>query len=758
MRRGGGWQFALAFVAGCLVAPWLPALPGPATLIALAAVAGVGCAFDATRLPAIGLLGGCWFLAAAVWQVDQQWPQERAGEVVSVTGTVVDLPRRRDESVRLLLAVDVAASSSGAPERILVRWYRPRHRPEPGSRWRMRLRLDPPSGRDNPGAFDYQRYLLARRIGAVASVRGDPVLLADEGHRRWLDRRRQHLADVIQSETVNLDVAALERALGVADRSAIRPELAERLRQTGTAHLLAISGLHVGMVAGMAGLVAAWLAAPLALVTSRLDRRRVAVVAGLIAALGYAGLAGFSLPTQRALVMLAVIAVALLARRSLAPSRALLLAMLAVLAFDPLAPLATGFWLSFAAVAVLIWAFAWRSAPEGRWLTGLLRAQLVIMVGLLPLNVGLFGQLVPGALLANLVAIPLVGVVVLPALLVEMSSVLLGLPATPAGWLADTGLAWLVDYLAWVRSLDGAFLTVAGGGWLAVLAAAAGGLWLIAPPGWPARWLGVILILPLMLPVRSELRAGELEAWFLDVGNGLAVLVRTSESVLLYDTGPGDGEGGDALGRLLPGLMARLGIERIDRVVVSHDHRGHAGGVGSLPERARVLSSIEGLGTHCTRGRQWRSGRYRFRFLHPSAALPDLGGNSSCVLEITGPGGSLLLTGRIDADVEARLIDDQDGLSVDVVQLPGGGHRSGASARFLNAVDPTLAIASVERFDRFGRVHPATRQRLEAAGVEWLATGKCGAIRVFFAPGRPPAADSMASRQARFWKRSPGCP
>lgn len=758
MRGGGGWQFALAFVTGCLLAPWVPALPGAWVLAGLAAIAGIGCAFDATRLTAVGLLGACWFLAAAAWQVDRQWPVERAGEVVSVAGTVVDLPRRRDQSVHLLLAVDTDASDAPAPERILVRWYRPRHRPEPGSRWRMQLRLDPPSGRDNPGGFDYARYLLAHRVGAVASVRGDPVLLADEGHRRWLDRRRQHLADVIQSETVDLDVAALERALGVADRSGMPPGLAERLRQTGTAHLLAISGLHVGMVAGMAGFVAAWLAAPLALVTGRLDRRRVAVVVGLVAALGYAGLAGFSLPTQRALVMLAVIAAALLARRGMAPSRALVLALLAVLLFDPLAPLATGFWLSFAAVGVLVWAFAWRSLSQGRWLTGLLRAQLVIMVGLLPLNVGMFGQLVPGALLANLVAIPLVGVIVLPALLLELAGILLGLPPTPAGWLADRGLAWLVDYLEWVHGLQGAFLPLAGGGALAMVAAAAGALWLLAPPGWPARGLGAVLLLPLLLPGRPDLRGGELEAWFLDVGNGLAVLVRTPDSVLLYDTGPGDGDGGDALGRMLPALKAHVGFERIDRVVVSHDHRGHAGGLGSIPDDAELLSAVEGLGTHCTRGRQWRSGGYRFRFLHPSRGLPDLAGNSSCVLEIAGPGGSLLLTGGIDADVESRLINHGDAPSADVVQLPSGGHRSGSSARFLRALDPALAIASVARFDRFGRVHPETRRRLEAAGIDWSSTGDCGAIRIRLQPGSPPSAESMASRRQRFWKRSPGCP
>src|SRR5699024_9446544 len=204
-----------------------------------------------------------------------------AGEVQTVTGQVVDLPQRHDQSVRFVLAVDQGDGVDALPARILVRWYRPHRRVEPGSRWRMNLRLEPPAGRHNPGGFDYQRHLLAQRIGAIARVRGQPRLLANDPAARWLDRQRQRLADIIQTETVDRDVAALERALGVADRAAIRPELSQRLRQTGTAHLLAISGLHIGMVAGLAGLVTGWLAAPLALLTGRLDRRRIGVLAGL---------------------------------------------------------------------------------------------------------------------------------------------------------------------------------------------------------------------------------------------------------------------------------------------------------------------------------------------------------------------------------------------------------------------------------------------------------------------------------------------
>lgn len=756
---GGGGRAALAFVGGCTLASWVPSLPGLGVLLALGVLAGIAVAFDVTRLAAVFVLGALWFLAAAQWQIDRQWPAELAGEQVDVTGTVVDLPQHAGRSTGFTLRVEEWQGAHEPPERIRVRWYRPSRPLEPGSRWRMTLQLTPPAGRDNPGGFDYERYLLAQRIGATGRVRERARLIGDDPGSRWLDRQRQRLSDILQSETTDRDVAALKRALGVADRSGMRPELAERLRQTGTAHLLAISGLHIGMVAGLAGLVAGWLSGPLGLLSARFDRRRVGVVVGLAAAVGYAGLAGFTLPTQRALVMLAVLAVALLGRRAVAPGRALLLALLAVLLFDPLSPLSLGFWLSFAAVAVLIWAFAWRPSGSGQWLAGLIRAQAILLIGLLPLNVGLFGQLVPGALLANLVAIPLMGVVVLPALLFDLATMLAGLPDYRLAVVADSGLAVLLAVLDWVHGLAAAYLPVAGGPAWTIPLAALGAAWLIAPSGWPARGLGAVLLLPLLWPVGPRPVDDALEAWFLDMGNGLSVLVRSGDEALLYDTGPGDGEGGDAISGILPDAMQRLRLQGLDRVVVSHDHRGHAGGLASVRGPATTVygSGIE-RARPCVAGEGWASGGYRFRFLHPSQGLPDLGGNSSCVLHIAGPGGSLLLTGGIDADVEARLIARWDGPPSDVLQLPAGGHRKGSSTPFLSAVRPRLALASVARHDRFGRVHRETRDRLGSLGIDWLSTGRCGAVRVLLRPSGEPLIRSMATLRPRFWKPRAGCP
>ncbi|QOC21111.1 DNA internalization-related competence protein ComEC/Rec2 [Wenzhouxiangella sp. AB-CW3] len=760
---GRGWRFLLLPATGCVAAAMLPVLPGWGGLLLILVLSLAGLGFRISRAPALFLLGMAWFLGHAQWLTDRQWPEDRAGDRQRVTGTVAGLPVQHEQSLRFEIRTDRGANNANVPRRIQVSWFRPPVHVQPGSRWNLELELRPPAGRDNPFGFDSRRDLLSKRIGATAAVRDDFEALPDSP-RGLADRQRQRLASILQAETEHRDAAALKRALGLADRSAMQADTSDLLRRTGTAHLLAISGLHVGMVAGMVTLLCSLILAPLVLLGGRLDRRRIALAGGLLAAMGYAMLAGFTLPTQRALIMLAAVVLAFFFRRGIAPAHALLLALAAVLLFDPMAPLATGFWLSFAAVGVLVWAFAWRPvepAARSQWLVGLMRAQLVVAVGLLPLNIGVFQQLVPGAFLANLGAIPLVGIWILPALLMEMVGVALGLGTAWVSRIGETGLMMLIHGLQWIDQLRWSHMPWVAGSQTAVLLAAIGALWLLAPRGWPARGLGVILLLPLLAARPGVPGKAELEMWMLDTGDGLAVLMHNEAEVLLYDTGPGDGQGNDLIGRELDSMLAGLNHRRIDRVVVSHDHRAHAGGLGSIQDRVppeRILGSPEHFDNPCLAGQAWQAGKYRFRILHPSSGLPDLGANSSCVLHVAGPGGSMLLTGAIDAAVEARLVQLFNGPPADVLVLSAGGHRRGSSSSFLAAVSPGLALASVRRHDRFERPHPEVRQRLDAAGVRLVSTGQCGALRVRMSEGRAPEIRSMATLKPRFWKQRDHCP
>ncbi len=756
------WRLPLAFAVGVLLATLTPELLPSWLSGALVLAAAGALVWKRIRLVALLVIGAAWFLFQAGIASERSWDPANTGERLLVSGTVVGLPEYRGQRVRFEFIPD-RRQAVELPRRLQVNWYRPSEYVQPGQRWELPLRLDPLHGRLNPGGFDLHRHLLSLRIGGLANVTGAPHYLGQSVWRGSVDRQRQFLGEVLQAETGDARAAALTRALALADRAGMDNELNERLRRTGTAHLLAISGLHVGMVAGLAGFIGGWLLAPLVLASSSLDRRRLALVCALVAATAYAFLAGFTLPTQRALIMLTVAAGAFLVRRGLQPGHALVLALAAILLFDPLAPLASGFWLSFAAVAVLIWAFAWRPNADGgstNWLVGLIRAQLVIAIGMLPLNVGVFEHMVPLALPANLVAIPLVGLVILPSLLISVVLIMLDLPATWPLWVTETGLVWLLGFLDMLDGLDIGYRQQPGAGLLAIGLALIGALWLLAPRGWPGRWLGAALMLPLLFPRLPALDAQALELTMLDLGNGQAVLVRTEQETLLFDTGPGDREGNDALGRTLPGLLRALGIDSLDRLVVSQDHRDHAGGLGSLESMldTLIIHGAHGLvGEACLSGQRWHSGDWQFRFLHPSAGLPNLGGTSACVLHVSGPGGSLLLAGGIDHSVESRLLIEHPDLHADLLLLPSGGHRRAASAEFLDQLSPTLALASVSAVDRSSRPHPEVIDRLDAAGVRVVSTAWCGALTVILQPGQAPRLTTQAGSRPRFWRQADGC-
>ncbi|MEE4639319.1 MAG: DNA internalization-related competence protein ComEC/Rec2 [Wenzhouxiangella sp.] len=756
------WRLGFAFAAGVLIAVTTPSLP-PLPVVVIVAILAVLVLlrFRRLRLMALLVLGGCWFLLNANLQLASNWPAEQAGAASSVSGRIAGLPERQGDRLRFVL-VPSRDTANGLPERIQVTWYRPNEYLRPGEIWRFDLRLYPPEGRLNPGGFDLTRHLWSLGIGATASVSGEAERVARPGWRGAVDRKRQYLAERLQAQTTNLDNAALLRALGLADRTAIRPELRELLQRTGTAHLLAISGLHIGMVAALSGLLGGWLLSPLVLLKAGLDRRRIGVISGLLAGLGYAWLAGFTLPTVRALIMLAVAGFALSLRRGVQPAHALLLALIAVLLINPMAPLATGFWLSFSAVAVLVWAFAWRPAPSRpSWLRGLIVAQVVIGVGLLPLNIGVFQQSIPGALPANLLAIPLVAFWILPLLLMSLLAMLAGLPADWLMAATEPALQLMLGGLGWLDGQLWSHRHVAAPGLPLVIFAAAGALWLLGPPGWPARWLGALMLLPLLLPVERKSEASNLLLTLFDVGDGQAVLLESGGQRVLYDSGPGDGEGGDAIGRLLPaGGSARPG-HFLDGLIVSRRHRGHAGGLGTTagwthPLRVRVVPGLDGR--NCERDEIWTLGAYRLSFLHPSPALPVLGDNSGCVVLVDGPGGRVLLTGGIDRSVENRLLLDRPQLDVDVLVLSAGGHRRGTSPAFLDRVRPALALASVRRHDRFGRPHPEVVDRLQRRAIALLTTGQCGAVRVRLTPGQPPMIETERGRRRQFWHSAGSCP
>lgn len=779
MGPGG---IALAFVAGVLVLAawpqaslWLPPAAWPwwllaalaAALLLLAALPPVR-TLSRWRLPS--LAAGA-FLAGFAWHGGQLQAQQQArlqvaaDRPVDVTliARVAEFPQQAGPVTRLQLVVEQVTPAVLAPgAQLRLNLYAPRAgaaqvdappMPQPalGERWRLQARLRPPGGLVNFVGFDYAGWLFRQRIAATGAVR-EPATAVRLTPARGLAALRGELAEGIDRAVADPPAAAMLRAVVVGDRSGIAP-LRPTLQATGTSHLMAISGLHVGLVAVAAGALAALLFRR----AGRPTRSAAAAIAWL-AALGYALLAGMGLPVQRALIMLGVVTLALLWQRPLRRWQPWLLALALILVRDPLASADAGLWLSFGAVACLIYGFAGRPLRADGAASAALRSQWQIVLGLAPLLLWWFGRLSLLAPLVNLALVPLFALWVVPVALGGGVLAALGLPGAGMVWqAAAVPLAGLWPALEWLGQRKLAELTVQPPAWALPLAAL-GLCWLLAPRGWPLRPLGLLLAaLALTLPPARP-PAGIAEAVVLDVGQGLAVAMRTQGHVLVFDTGPGFASGSSAAElALLPQLRA-WGVRHIDLLVVSHEDADHRGGVPALTAALPVREALMG-GTpaarlagfaRCRSGMRWHWDGVDIRLLHPQdeAARSNDG---SCVLRIDTRAGSLLLTGDIEAAGERVLLRQGTLRPADVLVVAHHGSDSSSTWPLLRAVAPCLAIVPAGAGNRWGFPAPPVRARLTAMGTELAVTGQDGAIAVQL--GSTPTRVRAAGARRLPWSR-----
>ncbi|MFT0622064.1 DNA internalization-related competence protein ComEC/Rec2 [Ectopseudomonas guguanensis] len=734
----------LALALGLLTLRFLPSLP-PGWLLLAAACAGLSLLF--TRVYPLGffLLGLAWACSSAQSALDDRLDPQLDGRTLWLEGRVVGLPEVSDGVVRFLLE-EAHSRRAELPKRIRVAWYGG-PRVQGGERWRLAVNLKRPHGLVNPQSFDYEAWLLAQRIGATGTIKAGQRLAPASGLGSWRDGLRQHL----------LAVPAFQRegaiaALVLGDGSGLSTGDWRLLQHTGTVHLMVISGQHIALLAGfLYGLVA--LLAKLGAWPARWPWLPCACALALGGALIYGVLAGFEVPVRRACVMVALVLLWRMRFRHLGAWWPLLLALIVVLLLEPLASLQPGFWLSFSAVAVLVLVFGGRLGVWGWW-RGLTRAQWTMAIGLLPMMLILGLPVSSSGPLANLVAVPWVGMVVVPLAL--LGTLLLPVPVVGEGllWLAGGALHLLFELLGVIAEWLPAWLPSDLPLW-AWLLAAAGALLLLLPAGVPLRLPGLALLLPALLLPSKQLLDGRADVWVLDVGQGLAVLVRTREHALLYDAGPrfGDFDTGERI--VLPSLRA-LNVRHLDLMLLSHADNDHAGGAlainAGMPVR-RVISGepqrlADALGAEaCESGQSWQWNEVTFRLWQWQRA--SSGNQLSCVLQIEAAGERLLLTGDIDVQAERALTQADFPLASHWLLAPHHGSRTSSSQAFIDAVEAQHVLITRSRHNAFGHPHPQVLERYRAAGVEVHDTALDGALHLRL--GEHAAARALR-REPRFWR------
>ena len=671
---------------------------------------------------------------------------QKEGKTIRVMGTISSIPYQtsKKQGFEFLINALEKKDESGNKQwdesfhgKVRLSWYSKKQSLENGQKWQLDIRLKKPNGLMNPGGFDYEQWLYQNRIAATGYVRGGSEIYPEDSDstQSLLVKMRQEVAHRLDSALINHPYKGLIKALAIGVRHDIEPEQWQTFLRTGTNHLVAISGLHIGLMSSLMWFVVYTLWRASSILNKRIPACYIASGAALISAFIYAALAGFAIPTQRALIMLSVVFGALILKREFAPSYVLLLALLMVLLVDPLSSLSPGFWLSFSAVGIILFALTARLNFNTSRLTKLLqltRLQAAIFTGLMPLMILLFNQFSLVSPLANLLAVPFMSIIIVPAILFATAGLFI---FEPAGLflfkMLELPMNGMISTLSWFSQWSESLYSLAQTSWPMLMLAFIGCIWLIMPKGWQGRWLGVFLLLPAFMAQEEKIPEGQVQMTVLDVGQGLSLVVQTKNHNLIFDTGDKYNERMNMADMVIIPFLRAKGIKAIDKLVVSHSDRDHAGSYAELlnnmsidevmsgePEKINVKASSNPaknlLNTkiqaeQCFQGQQWQWDNVDFKVLSPQwPGIDKAGNNRSCVILITTAAKqTFLLTGDIENKIEKQIVKLYPDLKVDVLVVPHHGSKTSSGRTFLSRLKPEIALFSYGYRNRFR--HPAKK-------------------------------------------------
>jgi len=741
-------NYFIAFCCGVLALRFLPALPSPSLLFLM-----LLCALLLMRwhkLLAVFVLAFCWAALQATLVLNDRLVDEWDGQTVWLEAEVAGLPHWSQSAtgqpvVRFEL-LEAQSRRTELPKRIRVSWYNPQP-VKAGERWRFAVSLKQPHGLLNPHTFDYQQWLTSRAIGATGSVKTGKRVRAGQGVSAWREALRDRLLFALPDTPARAGVIAL--VLG--DGSGLTREQWQILQGSGTVHLFVISGQHISLVAGLAYALIALLQR-LALWPIRIPWLPVACAFALLSALLYGALAGFAVPVQRALIMVAVVLFWRLRYQQLASWTPWLLALSLVLFCDPMVVLQPGLWLSFAAVAVLLLVFAWRLG-RWPWWQVLTRAQWAAALGLLPFLLAL-GLPVSGlGIVANLIAVPFVSLWVLPLSLLGAGLLFWPAAAQSVLWLATHSLALMWQLLELGVTKLAAWQAPFLPWWVLLLSAVAVFL-LLLPRALRPAWLVCGLFIPLLWPpLTNEVESGKAQVWMLDVGQGQAIVVRTATHTLLYDAGPAMG-GMDAGEQIIVPFLRGERIQHIDTLILSHADADHAGGAKAILQELPVTQLVSG---EPQRHQHWRAqncAEHSWQwdgvgFWQWQWAQAKDGNEASCVLLVQAQGERFLVTGDLGVAGEQALLRARPELQVDWLVAGHHGSRTSTSAELLQQLQPRAVLISRGRYNSYGHPHAVVVQRLQQAQIRIYDTARDKALRIDL--GARQAIWRMTEQRA-FWR------
>nr|WP_105623513.1 ComEC family protein [Cronobacter malonaticus] len=719
---------SLCVMAGLSPLLFMPTLPSVSQIAGLTVMSSLTLflQYRAVRFVALTLLFLCWGLLAAK---QAMLPYTLlTGKTHQVEGVITGTDGATTHQIKIIrLNGERVFPAAGA---VLQDAYLPQ-KVCSGQRWLMTLRLRPVHGQLNEGGFDSQRYALSQHLPLTGRVVAAQLLNEE------CSFRARYLASFNQQMTP-FTWRPVMLALGFGERIALTDDVKRLLRETGTAHLMAISGLHIGFVGTLGWALARLL--QLLLPAHRVGYRFPLLAMVATAAL-YTWLSGSNPPAVRTFIAISVWCALRLFGRQWTPWQVWACCVAAILFYDPVAILSESLWLSVFAVAALIFWYQWVPLrAEGRWrpLKSLLHLQCGMTLLLLPLQLWLFHGLSLTSLLANLVAVPVVTFVVVPLVLAGMVLNLMHLIwlEQGAGLLADRTLAslfWLLRELppGWL-SLDRRCQWLAFAPWLIVMA-------------WRARWHR-------MSPATCGISLGLLtwpfwhkpadDAWrmhMLDIGHGLAIVIERHGRAILYDSGNAWPGGDSAQQTIIPWL--RWHHLKPEGIIISHEHLDHRGGLESLSRMWPTMwirSSLHWAGhIPCVKGTHWRWQGLVFTVHWPPKDYQERGNNRSCVVKVDDGEHSVLLTGDIEASAELAMLKNQwQQIQADILQVPHHGSRTSSTPTLLSVVNGKAALASASRYNAWRLPSVKVVKRYREHHYQWFDTAHAGQLSVSFSPGQ----------------------